>query len=572
MTFSILSKVLSEINEFFLFSSELFVMLYNFCIPANKKFDRNSDRKIYPKQGLGNLAKTSLAFFFFFLIQISVASELVFVTPFPADPNVQPTSLSQVKILGDSARVLTFRAIPPGENPQVDQIKKALEGSPAIKKALELWDLARKAAPAPCQDWIISDGPIPVWLIQGASQNVGPAISTLIPVNIQNQGKSINSSQIILLDGLKTPQNKIISVQEMLKTGLLIQMFCHEIFHGIMADLYRERFLAFNIMAQFLGGPHDLPLESDPYIAFKEGFAEASELWFSRLFKDEFALKQGIQGVSNDSLALALRLSKKRLQMLEYNRCIFSSNGTIKDGSLKSGNTDLSTEGVIGSLMYTLIANAKLRNPMGSIFSVFANNAPTNFFEFAKELMANVPENAPTIRRILLEYTCYTIYSPEAAGLYEKYYLAKKAFLMGKLDRDGYYKARTAWNQWKNEQVQKTNQGIPVNDAVPQPMIVITKEGYSVDLNDEDTGRLAWHLEAFMPDSSTDKSKMAELYAGQIVQKRKEIRVFESIKQLEGVIPDWLFQEIATGYKRNLERLEKNLDSMISARRKLEGI
>ncbi|MBF0409390.1 MAG: hypothetical protein HQM10_18765 [Candidatus Riflebacteria bacterium] len=521
-------------------------------------------------------AKFSLVLFLI-LLHFAVCQKLgaevsfVFVSPCSEDAAVVPVDLPHVKIVSTTSngRAFLFRETEPSDSSVVQSVNSELNKSLAVKKALELWDAARKAAPAPGQQWIQSDGPVPVWVLDGSSPGQGPGIFSLLPIRIQRKNGYFNSSQLIILDRLKTARDRYISIDEMISSGLLIQMVCHEIFHGIMADLYRERFLYFNIQTMFMGGPHDLPTETDSYLAFKEGFAEAAELWFSRNFPAEFAPRKLPENICNEAKAMILRLSQKRLKMLEFNRCIFEANGQIKDGVLKNGAKNISTEGVIGSLIFTIINNANLSDSMIKTFTVLANAAPTSFFEFAAEFMRSFPDRTNTIRRILLEYTNYTIFSNDAAALYEKYYLAKKSFVMGKLSRQEFLNAKNNWNNWKKEQLEKVNKGADVNNALPQPFVVITREGYSVDLNDEDQARLAWHLEAFIPKNTPNVTKAAEFYAAKILQKRNEIRVFQSVNQLKGVVPEWLFNKISAGFKRNLSRIEKSLDSEISKRRTL---
>ncbi|MBP7635442.1 hypothetical protein KBA41_14840, partial [Candidatus Ozemobacteraceae bacterium] len=174
--------------------------------------------------------------------------------------------------------------------------------------------------------------------------------------------------------------------------------------------------------------------------------------------------------------------------------------------------------------------------------------------------------------RILLEYTCYTIASPDAMSRYQAYYLARKAFLVGKLPRGEYLQVRNAWQEWKDLQRQRIEAGAPIVDAVPQPLIVASKQGYTLDLNDPDRERLAWHLESFLPSGDTEAvRRLAAQYAAQIVERRSRFGMFFSVRQLDGAVPASLVTEFEAGCRAYLEKGELQLDKEISRRRVLEG-
>jgi len=176
------------------------------------------------------------------------------------------------------------------------------------------------------------------------------------------------------------------------------------------------------------------------------------------------------------------------------------------------------------------------------------------------------------VRRILVEYTYYTLQSPEALKTYEQYYLARKAFLTGRLPRDAWRQARQAWEEWKEHQRYLLAIGAPVGLAIPQPLTVVSREGYALDLNDEREDRLAWCLEAFLPGDDADgKRAQAAAYAAKITARRRETGTLTGVGDLRQTLPGWLLQKLETGWRRYLAKQERDLDAEITRRRTLRG-
>ncbi|MBI3039710.1 hypothetical protein HYY75_11815 [bacterium] len=503
---------------------------------------------------------------------VSAEVNFVFVVPEGPAEKKNVAELKDVPIVQvRGGRAFSFRSLLPGENPRSDSIKSRITKSGAIRKTLELWDLARKKAPAPCQQWISGDSLVPIWVIPKESGGKGLGLISLVPIRIGTGQNFFFASQLLLVGDLKTPKEGVISLEEMMGANLLVPMVCHEIFHGIQSDLMRERFLLLDSFAQGFGMPHDSPLETDPRTAFKEGFAEGGELWLAGLFPGEFYFpKTGNFSMRPEVKSFSSAMCKRRITLASRNRYIFEADGKKKDGRLNSGSSDLATEGVIASLIFTLFGHVKWQNPPREIFAAISNSSPLTLFDLVNQLIKENPSQAPTIRRILLEYTCYTIASSEALSRYENYYLSRKSFLAGKLPRDEYQKIHSMWQDWKAAQLKRIEAGAPLSGAVPQPLVVSNKQGYTLDLHDEDIDRLAWHLEAFFPPGNPDEIRnLSASYAQRIVSKRKEIGVFESIKELEGLVPNWLFLKLQAGFRRYLLKSEKAVDLEISRRRRL---
>lgn len=497
-------------------------------------------------------------------------AEAAFVFVAPAAPADDLGAIVPVGVRGGKA--LPFRQLGPGQDPRADAVARALAASPACKQVLSWWDQARRLAPPPCQKWIGADGPIPVWVKTGGAGRQGPGMVSLVPIQIETpRGGRHEASQLLVLEDLRLPDGTLVTVEEMNGAGLLVPMVCHEACHGLMADLYRERFLAFSVLGTSLGGAHDSPVETDPHLAFREGFAEAGELVLARRFPREFYATPGA-GVRPAVQAFARTMAKHRVALAGRNRFIFTANGRVKDGQLKTGATDHATEGVIAALLETLVNHANWPSRGDDhfpvLFRAMARQAPLTFFGLVNALLAEAPAQAETIRRILVEYTCYTIRSPEAARQYEQYYLSRKAFVQGKLGRDEFAKARAAWQAWKDGQRRRVEAGAPVWEAAPEPFVVAARNGFALDLNDTDPERLAWHLEAFLPTAPPDQVRVrAAKLAAAVVARRGEVGVFTSLDPLRGVVPARLYASLEAGRRRQEQRLQEQIDDLVARRR-----
>jgi hypothetical protein len=497
----------------------------------------------------------------------------VLVEPDTAPTIARPVELRDVPIerSAGGGRAFRFRDLSQSDDPTLQSLSHTLKNSRAFAQALTLLERARQQGPAPVQAWLKSAGPLPIWVIPAGGRGRGPGLYAPLPIRVVHAEKSFTASMLVVVESLDLPGKTVATPGQLNAVGLLLPMLCHEVFHAISAELFRERYLLLDLLSPMPGIPHDSPLETDPQIALKEGFAEAGELWLAQRFPADFAYPRAGSHTAQ-LLDLAARTMKRRIKLASRNRYIFAANGQKKDGKLKSGSTNLATEGVIASLLFTLVDHVGFADPWRNLFSALAHAAPTSFFELVTALIRENPEQAATIRRILLEYTCYTIADPAAMTQYERYYVTRKAFLIGKTGREEYLKSRAAWQAWKDAQREKIAAGAPLCEAVPQPLIVTSRQGYTLDLNDEQAARLAWHLTEFIPpEQKADGERLARMYAEKILDKRRALGTFSSVRQIEDVLPRWLVEKFHAGFRRSQTQLEKRLDDEVSRRRHLKG-
>lgn len=521
----------------------------------------------------GFLGLFSLTLMLCLCSSVQAANGLLWVEPLARTPGAATQELVDIRIQRVSGgRALSFVPADPKQNPRLQLVADALNDSPAVREALRLRELAQGLAPAPSQKWLGAKGPLPIWVKGAAGAKRGPGLMTVVPLRVFGEqiDAVIDAHQVLILEDLALPGGKLASLEDLAQVGLLVPMVCHEIFHGIMADLYRERFLLLQLLSPMPGGQHDSPVETDPYSAWKEGFAEAGELWLAKQFPGEFQPRLSPAGFAPQVWALAQRMHQRRVKLAERNFFIFAANGQKKDGVLKGGRADLATEGVIASLLWRIWESAGFDDPLRATFTSLSRNAPATFFDFCSQLQKDHPAQRDVLRRILLEFTRYTINSPEALKLYESYYLAKKSYVTKKISPDEYRKARQTWEDWKTAQRERIDRGAPLAEAVPQPLMVATRDGYTLDLNDEQVDRLAWHLEAFFPATdAAEKTRLAGQYAQRLVEQRRSLGTFTSGTQIADCVPAWLVAKLTAGYRRYQAQVEKMLDAELTNRRLL---
>jgi hypothetical protein len=498
---------------------------------------------------------------------------LVFVEPDVTQEGPPLQRLDQVPVCHvRGGRAFSFRIVAEADwSPLQSRLARVFAESAAIKHVLGLLQEARRLGAAPAQQWLIQSGPIPVWIQSGGRR--GPGMFTLVPIRVTSMTRrAFESSNLLVLADLEVPGKLLLRIEDQIPLGLLVPMVCHELLHAAHAELSRERFLLFSLLAASFGGRHDLPDETDPQTSFREGFAEAGEAWLSRRYAGEFQATETDPTLDPRAVAFARELARRRWERTIRNRYIYVANGRIRDGRLKPGHVDHATEGVTAALVYTILAHADLPDPWRNLMTVMAQGAPLTLFDLVKGLLRQHPDRATVLRRILLEYTRYTVASPEAAQRYEAYYLARKAFLQQKADRASFERARQEWQIWKEEQFRRISAGAPLLAAVPQPLVVTSRAGFDLDLNDPDPGRLAWHLEAFLPAASgQERARQAKTFAARLLDHRRVRGGFSSIQDIQGGAPGWLVDTLTAGHRRHLARIESLLRDELAKRRHLQG-
>jgi len=546
------------------------------------------------------------------------AVELVFAAPRAAEGAEAVSSLRQAAVTNvRGGRAFLFDEVAAGADERVELVRRTVTDSRAVADVLGLWERARGVAPTAVQRWLDADGPVVVWVQPAGGAGSGPALTAQVPVRVVlSDGSTADSAHLLMVADLRMPGGRTAGVADLAAAGLLVPMLCHECFHGLMADLYRERYLLFGLLGAPKGA-HDSPDETCPLAACKEGFAEAGELVLAGRHPDELYAEPAAGTVDEAVAAFARVVRQRRVELAGRNRYVFAEDGRIRDGRLDRGGRDVATEGVVASLLATVVERANLDDPWGALFQAMAAARPLTFFELVEALTAARPASAATLQRIVVEYTYDTVRSNEALERYQQYYLAKKAFVQGRLDRAAWTRARRMWQRWKDEQFEAVRSGAPLGAAVPQPLLVENAKGLGVDLNDGDVDSLAWCLEAFMPsgggagDAATagdaggagggasaadggasaadggasaadggasaadggvhDAARLATVYAGRIAERRATLGYFRSIDDVADAVPGWLFERFQAGRGRVERTIERRLAEAVTKRRTLAG-
>ena len=525
-----------------------------------------------------NMYKSKIVIFLSLMAFVAMVTELyavefIFVRPLAKEGVASVQSLRQAQVVNvRGGRAFAMEEVAPGADSRTDLVRELVQSSRAIAAVASYWDEARKVAPEASQKWISRNCPIPIWVMPDEAPPRGPGLVALVPLKVTRlNGEACECAQLLQINDLGIPGGSKVSITDMVKAKVMTPMVCHECFHGIHQDLYRQRFLLLDLLGS-PSGAHDSPDETDGFMALKEGFAEAGELILGEQFPDEIYGEADTE-LAHEVLAFADKTKKRRISLAKRNRYVFSEDGRIRNGELDEGQKDMATEGVVASLIYTIFGHANLAEPLDKIFRTMASHSPLSFFEFVEKLIKDNEVHSKTLQRIILEYTYYTVNSEKAQELYRNYYLAKKQYVQKKLDKEAYHRVREIWQQWKNEQFERIRAGAPFGAALPQPLLIETKEGYGADLNDKDVDSLAWCLESFMGEKANpdEARRKAELYAARIAKRREELGFITSLEELTDILPNWLVETFQAGRNRALRKIESRLDETVTKRRTLAG-
>jgi hypothetical protein len=253
-----------------------------------------------------------------------LAVEFIFVRPLVKDV-VFPKSLRDAQVVNvRGGRAFAMEEVAIGSDSRVDLVRDLVASSKAVAQVSKYWDDARRMAPEATQKWISRDCPVPVWVMPDSAPPRGPGLVALVPLKVRRlDGSAIECAQLMQINDLQIPGGFEVTVADLVKAKLMAPMFCHECFHGIHQDLYRERYLLLDLLGS-PGGAHDSPDETDTFMALKEGFAEAGELILGEQYPDEI-YGEPAGSLAPEVLAFAKKTKKRRISLAKrQSLCLFA--------------------------------------------------------------------------------------------------------------------------------------------------------------------------------------------------------------------------------------------------------
>ncbi len=472
------------------------------------------------------------------LVQQS-ANEVVFVEAELIDPEMPALPRNIRKVVVNDQKVFAFRILPVTDD--LAFWREKFSESEMIQFVFELRRQARLQASKvdikPSAD--SPDTPFLVYV--GSDMGLGgPAVASNFRIMAtSDEGRQIRSDSLMVLAPMKIGSS-IMKPIHFYNQNYLAPLVAHELFHGLMGDLYGTKMIEMKARSYSRNG-HAADRITDEFLAFIEGTAEAMEL---------VALEDHASEVSNtlidyphltDELRDFIRgFKRKRLVLAKHNKLGFTADSSILDGELDSAEDMLKTEGVIASLTFRLLFKSGLTNPFEKLFRTMLRHKPLHFVDFLKKFVSDYPDSKDTVIRQFLESTRYITVHKDAARLYKDYYLAKKAWKQKKGTFEKKQITLRRWKEFRLDLFRRVLSGeidIDANLSIPYK-VADENFFYSLDLNKANRMELQDFWDEYFSEDFTEEQCKAMLDLlfrmrdkGLFIRSMKSIEWPESVEQ-----------------------------------------
>ncbi len=484
-----------------------------------------------------------MSFFFRIIVLLScfvvekAATELVFVEAELIDTEMPALPRNIRKVLVNEQKVFSFRILP--LTIELSDWREKFGNSAMIQKVFDLRRQARSRAIKMNMKVSADDPDTPFLVYVGSDMGLGgPAVASNFRILASdNDGRRIRSDSLLVMAPMKIGRS-IMKPIDFYNQRYLAPLVAHELFHGLMGDLYGSKMIEMKARSYSRNG-HAADRVTDEFLAFIEGTAEAMELVALEEYSNEVSDELIDSPDLTDELRSFIRgFKRKRLILAKHNKLGFTADGSILDGDLDSAEDMLKTEGVISSLTFRLLFKSGLINPFDKLFETMLRHKPLHYIDFLKKFVNDHPESRDTVIRQFLESTRYVTVHKDAAKLYKRYYLAKKAWKQktGTLEK----KQATAqsWYEFKKglfDRVRDREINIDANLSVPYE-VADENFFYNLDLNKADRMELQdfWD-EYFAEDFTEDQCKSMLDLLFRMRSKGHYIKSMDSIEWPESV-------------------------------------
>jgi len=417
---------------------------------------------------------------FFFTLRL-FGVDWAFVTPRIIDPERTATRRNIQKADVGGEVVLLFDR---DTKAQVERIRTILDQSQMIHFISSLRTQARDLHYQVYEEFATVDRPATPFMVYygDAMGKGGPAVASSFRLYLEDE--SIRSDSLMLLAPIQLRSDEL-SIQDFIAQDYLVPVVAHEFYHGLMGDIYGDRFLELKVRSTSRVG-HAADRVTDEYLAFLEGMAEAMELATLEMFPDEVSHKiKHLEGWSDKKRDFLGKIIKRRLVSARRNHLSLAGDGRKKDGELDSPEDLLRTEGVIATLIYRLIFKSRVEDPFTKVTESLIRHKPLTFLAFLKAFCDDFPEDQKFVYRQFLESTRYITVSDKASGFYKHYYLSKKAYKQKKLSREDYDQVVAEWTDFRTGFYQGVIDGSIAIDQAIRPEFGVSDESffYELDLN-----------------------------------------------------------------------------------------
>ncbi|MBW7874530.1 MAG: hypothetical protein H3C47_00920 [Candidatus Cloacimonetes bacterium] len=489
---------------------------------------------------------------YFFLLCLILckgfAQPILFVEPVLKDPSKVSSLRNTQKTEQNGLSYLLFQEASVSE--EMQKIQEDFTVSPLLNFVLDLRTRAQKIA-ADLGHEVTLGSPLMIHYGLGLGA-MGPAMAS--SMRMQVAPSNLKTSSLMVLSPLKHKSVEL-SIHDFARFKYLKAVIAHEIFHGIMGDLYGDEIFLVKASSTSNRG-HDSHLVTDEFLAFLEGVAEAMEIAVARQFPEEVSQSFSDATGLNPSQAMLLQgFIKRRIRLAGENRFVFANDGASLDGMVDEPATLLKTEGNVASLFYRVMFRSGIEDSLQKCLVVLGHHKPHNMIEFMKAFAKMYPSDAKNVIRQFLESTYYVTVDPGAAELYKRSYLDSKAFKQGRIKKEDTFGSRDSWKSFKENLFESVLQGkLAIDNNLPSPYpISDTNQFFQLDLNTSD----AQEIEDFLIDSfeQSNISEDPSLVVARIMSYRSKGVVIRDMDSVE--LPDSVESLLSSSHQNFVSAQEK---------------
>ncbi|MFZ2955865.1 MAG: hypothetical protein WA705_03080 [Candidatus Ozemobacteraceae bacterium] len=384
------------------------------------------------------------------LIPEADMSQIKIIAPVQGDSH----SVTAKDFLGRSAPVL--RELPSTDT-NYQQLKGYIESDAGLRNVLAMQLEARNMKVNQLQQqisagsrdpalaaWLVNDLKKPVYLEVGDSGQIYHDGRGFILAERAQNGQ-VNYRDNAYANRLVIPANSE-AFQGGMKDSAAASIIAHEAGHMIMDQVYETP----NYPKTNYAGPHSKDSVTDEGFAISEGWAEALETLSN---KDRL----------NNTSSWRIQSQKNVVD----NKYIFKDQGVVDgvdNGILKSGNQQLSTEGVNATLFYKMLQDNSIQAPYSKVLQVFEQSKPQTYRDFVKNYIEMYPEDRSNVIKQFLETTKYTTVDANATAKYKSVFDAEQALKAAPVDQpelrtrleSEYQTKLNDYNQYKDQLYKQT--------------------------------------------------------------------------------------------------------------------
>ncbi len=477
---------------------------------------------------------------------------ILYVVPIETENGNQETEFI------NGVKRLKFRELNDVELKQFAPLIRYIETSVVISKALELRTRAREyAALFNGGRLLVEDAPDdPYYIILKASEN-SLEVKADKAIVYKTKGPAAFSEVMLLVSGLgPVPFEKFIQIPFLAET-----IVAHELIHCVQAEsIGSEQFLKTALTSSSMNAlSHKVHVLTDPTRAFIEGFAIGFEKIGGHLFNVDFQkiYDDFVANGSKDFTPEEFEFLKEMVMPEELRRQLWLNNGVFAplttihrtDSIFEYPRDILNSEGIVGSTIYNLLINSKIKFVYAKTIATLIKGKPSTLEDFVQQFGKEFPDNKNEISTLFVKQTMGVTRNADLYPLFKTYLKIKSEENSDVASID---KAKNNYEKSLITELQLLPYDSVLNSLLNKPLLINTKHlgvhypPFSINLNQDSRIVLKMilqdmveHYETIGLHGMVDGFKnQIDAEVGQIVHRRESLSNLNSINDLAGFISD----------------------------------